>query len=140
MKFWDASAVVPLLIDELTTPTVRVVATSDPDQIVWWTTATECISALARRLRSGGIDQSGFDSASTRLTDMRDQWSEVLPHTQLRSDAEQYLRRYLLRAADALQLAAAWKAAEGEPNTLALVSFDERLREAARSEGFVVEP
>jgi predicted nucleic acid-binding protein len=115
-------------------------ASSDPDQIVWWVTATECVSALARRLRQGDIDRAGFDAAIVRLADMRDQWSEVLPHTQLRTDAERLLSIYPLRTADAFQLAAALKAAEGVPSALPFVCFDNRLSEAARSEGFLVEP
>jgi predicted nucleic acid-binding protein len=43
-----------------------------------------------------------------------------------------------LRAADALQLAAAFVASERRPPTLELVTLDERLAAAARKEGFVV--
>jgi predicted nucleic acid-binding protein len=43
-----------------------------------------------------------------------------------------------LRAADALQLAAAVVAAEGIPASLSIVTLDERLAAAARREGFVV--
>lgn len=38
-----------------------------------------------------------------------------------------------------MQLAAAWLAAEHRPSSLAFVTFDDRLREAARREGFVVD-
>jgi predicted nucleic acid-binding protein len=41
-----------------------------------------------------------------------------------------------LRAADALQLAAAFLAAERRPSTLEMVTLDERLADAARKEGF----
>jgi hypothetical protein len=43
-----------------------------------------------------------------------------------------------LRAADALQLAAAYAAAEQRPASLDMVTLDERLAIAARNEGFVV--
>jgi hypothetical protein len=43
-----------------------------------------------------------------------------------------------LRAADALQLAAAFAAAERRPASLAIVTLDERLANAARKEGFAV--
>jgi hypothetical protein len=42
-----------------------------------------------------------------------------------------------LRAADALQLAAAYVIAERRPATLEVVTLDERLRLAAMKEGFV---
>jgi hypothetical protein len=43
-----------------------------------------------------------------------------------------------LRAADALQLAAAIEAAEGRPRGLGFVTLDLRLADAARREGFRV--
>jgi hypothetical protein len=43
-----------------------------------------------------------------------------------------------LRAADALQLAAAVIAAERRPASLEVVTLDDRLASAARKEGFVV--
>ena len=36
MKFWDASAIVPLLMTEPTTKTVQTLAEKDPTLIVWW--------------------------------------------------------------------------------------------------------
>jgi hypothetical protein len=41
-----------------------------------------------------------------------------------------------LRAADALQLAAAFVAAERRPHSLQIVTLDERLADAAQKEGF----
>lgn len=49
-------------------------------------------------------------------------------------------RRHDLRAADALQLAAAFFAAEGRPPALEFVCLDDRLADAARREGFVTTP
>ena len=43
-----------------------------------------------------------------------------------------------LRAVDALQLAAAFLAAEQRPTSLAMVTLDERLATAAQKEGFAV--
>jgi predicted nucleic acid-binding protein len=45
---------------------------------------------------------------------------------------------HILRAADALQLAAAVVVAEGLPSSLDIVTLDERLAAAARREGFTV--
>lgn len=45
---------------------------------------------------------------------------------------------YALRAADALQLGAALVAADGDPQSLELVTLDRRLAEAALQEGFPV--
>jgi hypothetical protein len=48
------------------------------------------------------------------------------------------MRVHALRAADALQIAAAYLRAEGRPRTLDVVTLDERVAAAARKEGFVV--
>ncbi|HXC56543.1 MAG TPA: type II toxin-antitoxin system VapC family toxin [Rhizomicrobium sp.] len=140
MKFWDSSAIVPLLINEASTPALTGLARSDAERVVWWGTAIECVSALARRLRLQEIDQAAFVLATTRLTNARRLWSEIPPSPQLRSDAERLLIKYPLTAADAIQLAAALRAADGAIALLAFVCLDERLSGAARGEGFTVEP
>ena len=38
MRFWDASAIVPLLIAEPTTETMQAIAGEDPAMLVWWAT------------------------------------------------------------------------------------------------------
>ena len=54
MIFWDSSAIVPLCVNEPSSATVKTILAGDPVAVVWWTTRTECISALARQLRQGG--------------------------------------------------------------------------------------
>lgn len=54
----------------------------------------------------------------------------------VREAAVRFLRVHPLRAADALQLAAAFVAAEGRPSSLDLVTLNGRLAAAARKEGF----
>jgi uncharacterized protein with PIN domain len=53
MRFWDASAIVPLLMTEPTTATMQAVAAQDPVVLVWWATEVECASAIARLERDG---------------------------------------------------------------------------------------
>ncbi len=53
MRFWDASAVVPLLIKEPTYPALRLLLESDSTLAVGWGTSIECTSALARGEREG---------------------------------------------------------------------------------------
>ena len=45
MKFWDASAIVPLLVTEELTRRLQAVAVKDSAMLVWWGSAVECISA-----------------------------------------------------------------------------------------------
>ncbi len=119
---------------------MRSLAQADAEQIVWWATGTECVSALTRRLRLGQLDQADVDSAIIRLTDIRNRWTEVPPTVELREEAERLLHLHPLRAADALQLEAALETVRNAPQPLAFVCLDERLCQAARSEGFRVEP
>jgi uncharacterized protein len=138
VKFWDASAVVALLVDEAGQARVRRYFDEDPAMIVWWGTRTECISALVRRERDGSIDAAGVTAAVTRLRRLTDVWREVLPTNPVRDLAERMLRAHPLRAADALQLAAAVMTAADDPGALTFVSLDERLNEAAAREGLTV--
>lgn len=136
MKFWDASAIVPLLVQERQRDAMLAILEQDPVMLVWWSTPVECTSAIARRERDGSMVPSEAAQALDRLRTLKDQWQEVLPSTALRNIAERLLRVHPLRAADGLQLAAAVVAAEREPSTLDLVSLDERLNDVAAREGF----
>ncbi len=136
MKFWDSSAVVALLVDEPRHRRSLAELEEDDTMLVWWATPVECVSALARQLREGAMSADDFAAASNRLRTLAEQWHEVLPTNAVRSVAERMLRVHALRAADALQLAAATIAAERDPPTLELVSLDERLNAAAAKEGF----
>jgi predicted nucleic acid-binding protein len=138
MRFWDSSAIVPLLVDEGSAARMHAVYGADPGLTVWWGTQVECASALARVEREGGLDPAGARSAFARLRALHESWDEVIPTSELRETAVRLLRVHQLAAADALQLAAAHIAAEGRPSTLEFVCLDDRLAAAADREGFVV--
>ncbi len=136
MIFWDTSAVVPLLVSEPSSAVMLRVLRDQPDVIVWWGTLVECQSALCRREREGALGAEQADQARARLHQLQAAWSEVLPVSAVRTHAGLLLRRHPLRAADALQLAAALVASEGHPEGLRVLTLDERLAQAARGEGF----
>jgi predicted nucleic acid-binding protein len=136
MKFWDSSAVVPLLVYEEHTEGALRRLRQDPEMAVWWGTAVECASALARLERDGAPADRVAD-AFARLDALAEAWSEVEPHDDIRSTARRLLRVHPLRAADALQLAAAYLVAEGRPATLEVLTLDDRVRLAAVKEGFL---
>ena len=138
MKFWDASALVPLLIAEVSTPSLLALAAEDSAMLVWWGSEVECGSALARLEREAAIDAGGIVAAFSRLGQLKAAWHEVDPSDAVRETAVRFLRVHPLRAADALQLAAAFAAAEGRPASLEFVSLDDRLCIAAQKEGFAV--
>lgn len=140
MRFWDTSAILPLCVDEPASASVRRIAESDPALVVWWGTRTECVSALSRRRREGVLRASDEQRARRVLSVLAAEWSEVLPSEVVRQRSERLLGVHALRAADAFQLGAALVWSRGETHLHTLVSFDERLREAAQREGFLIAP
>ena len=138
MKFWDSSALIPLIVGETTSERMLSVADADPFFVVWWGTHVECVSAIARLGREGKIDGPGTLEAFRGLDGLSSFWSEIDPSPVLRDIAIRLLRVHILRAGDALQLAAAVVAAENHPPSLEFVCLDERLSEAAMKEGFRV--
>ena len=138
MKFWDASAIVPLVLTEPTTKALQTLAEKDPTMIVWWATEVECVSAIARLERDDALDDAAATQAFSRLRQLAQTWHEVDPSDPVREAAVRFLRVHPLRAADALQLAAAFIAAERRPSSLEVVTLDDRLASAARREGFVL--
>ena len=140
MKFWDTSAVVPLCVIEPSTGTVRSILTRDPSMVVWWATRSECVSALMRQTREGGLRAEDERLARQVLMQLALAWTEVQPSELLRTTAERLLAVHALRAADAFQLAAALHWCQRQTTNKELVSFDTRLRDAAYKEGFTMVP
>lgn len=138
MRFWDASAVVPLLIKEPTYPALSTLLESDSTLVVWWGTLVECTSALARREREGTLAAPDATSAFDRLHQLAERWAEILPSSAVRNLAQRILRTHTLRAADSLQLAAAIVASEHSPRSLEFVCLDAQLTNAASREGFLI--
>ena len=140
MRFWDASAVLPLCVEEPRSPQVMRLAQEDGDIVVWWATQVECYSALARWRREGALAVDQETQVRSLLDALAREWTEVLPGEEVRRGAIDLLRSYSLRAGDALQLSAARLWAGGQPAGQAFVCLDGRLREAALRDGFTVLP
>lgn len=140
MRFWDSSALVPLLVREAGTPGVRAALKQDGEMLVWALSPAEVSGALWRRRRSGDLDEPGRLSAEAGLERLADLWTEVVDVTPVVRRARRLLAVHPLRAADALQLGAALTACDDQPDLLPLVTLDDRLAEAARREGFLVSP
>ena len=138
MRFWDTSAILPLLVEEPRTKAMVELMRDDPAAAVWWLTPVECWSALARLEREGRLTEVGVAAAATLLREAARRWTEVPPLERIRDQASRLVRLHPLRAADALQLAAAVVLADFEPRTLPVVTLDDRLAAAARREGFEV--
>lgn len=138
MRFWDSSALVPLLVAEPVTAAVRKLYLEDHAVAVWWTTPVECASALARLERDNALRGKAAVESYRRLDALVPSWIEIEPTSEVREIARRLLRAHPLRTGDALQLAAAHLASERRPSTLDVVTLDDRLADAAEREGFVV--
>jgi hypothetical protein len=139
VRFWDTSALVPLLLDQESTPEVRELLSEDPDMAAWWGTPIECVSAVAGLRREDRLTVDEEEQILELLRILRQSWLEVLPSEEVRDQAVRLLRVHSLRAADAMQLAAA-RVWAGPTARAELVTYDERLALAARLEGFRVLP
>jgi len=138
VRFWDSSAIVPLLVAEPTTVAVLRTLEADTEIVVWWATGIECVSAFARLEREGALTPDEVAVAGARLDRLLAVADEIQPAEILRRTATRLLRVHALRAAGALQLAAARAASEDRPETLFFVTLDDRLGVAAQREGFEV--
>jgi predicted nucleic acid-binding protein len=138
VRFWDSSAVVPLLIPETTTAAMSELLSADSDLTVWWASAVECASALGRKGRAAAVRAVKLSEAYDLLEEFAASWSEVPPSDRVRAFALRFARVHDLSGADAFQLAAATVASDETPDALELVTLDERLAEAAALEGFRV--
>lgn len=136
MKFWDSSAITPLLIEEADTALRAEQLRADPDLLVWYGTLPEIESAICRRLREKSIDPTQAEAARNRLNSIAAAWFEVQPTQLLRSRAMRLLRLHPLRAADAMQLAAALIAFRENTTGNSFLTGDHRLATAATLEGF----
>jgi len=138
MKFWDSSALVPLLVEEATTIPLRDLYLDEPGTIAWWSAPVECASAIARLEREGHLLPRAATEAFERLDALALHWHRIEPVEAVLDTARRLLRAHSLRAGDSLQLAAATLASEGKPSSLEFVCLDDRLAIAAQREGFVV--
>ena len=134
MIFWDSSALVALLVEEDSVARSGQLE-ADPKLAVWWGTAVECESALQRRLRDGSLTVADAKFARERLAELAVAWHEVNPSAAVRKLALRLLRTHPLRAANALQLAAALAVENAGMLDLRFACADQKLSTAAAAEG-----
>ncbi len=138
MRYWDSSALLPLVIREGGTDAVLAQLREDPAIVTWWGTRVECVSAVARLERDGLLDAAATRTALARLDAMFAEWTEVPAIDDVRLQATRLLRTHRLRSADALQLAAAIVASDFSAPSLPFITLDTRLADAAHREGFAL--
>lgn len=138
MRFWDSSAVVPLVVSHSSSGTADGWLREDRNVVLWTLTPVEVVSALRRLAREGLLSEEVALRAETRIDELMAASHLVTDVESVKQQARRLLRLHALRAGDALQLAAALEWSTGRPIGKVLHTFDQRLAHAARLEGFEV--
>ncbi|MXW77382.1 MAG: type II toxin-antitoxin system VapC family toxin [Acidimicrobiaceae bacterium] len=138
MRYWDASALVPLVVSEPGTEQARSWLADDDQIVTWGWTRVEIVSAIERLTREQRLDRMQRREALARLDTFADTWDEVCELLTVRDRARRLLARYPLRAADAGQLGAATLVQDQISGPLVFLSLDRRQSEAAELEGLMV--
>ena len=140
MRYWDASALVPLIVAETESDWARDRLAENDRIITWAWTRTEIVSAIERRVREGALSRRQRRNLLGHLDAFASHWDEVTDVLSVRTRANLLLARHPLRAADAGQLASAMLVQEQLTSPLGFVCLDQRLSIAAELEGFHVMP
>ena len=138
--FWDTSAIIPVLLPEPRSAVLTEALAADREVTVWWGTPVECLSAIYRRHRESPVPAPLLTEALSRLRALVEDADTVSPTDEVRRRAGRLVAAHPLRAADALQLGAALVWCEEQSHGEVFVCLDNRLREAARREGFSLVP
>jgi predicted nucleic acid-binding protein len=140
MRFWDSSALITIHVEQEHTRRTRALYEADPEVIAWVLTDVEMRSALRRLERDGDLVGSALAEAITRVDALWESVHAVELTDGLKARAKRLLAVHALRAADALQLAAALVTVRDDPDGCPFVCLDDRLSVAAAREGFTVIP
>ena len=138
MRFWDSSAIVPLLVRQESSPRAEAWLVEDAGMVLWTLTSVEVVSAFRRLVREQALKEDRARLAKGRLDHLVRTCHMVIDVPAVKGLATRLLRIHVLRAFDALQLGAALLWAGGHPAGRTLHTLDGRLRSAAEREGFVV--
>jgi predicted nucleic acid-binding protein len=133
--FWDSSSIVPLCVRQKATPFAQELGEKHR-MVVAWFAPVEIRGGIARLVRTGQITANQQVQGLVFLDIYRADWREIAPSAAMREKAEDFVERFPLRSADALQLASAWAWCLGHPRGRPFISGDAQLLEAAQRLGF----
>jgi predicted nucleic acid-binding protein len=140
LRFWDTSAIVPLIVTRPASEAVGRLLQEDGALAVWWGTWAEGAVTISRLGREGELDGEGGEETRDALDLLAEDWREVEPTDEVRLLAALLSQWHPLKAADAFQLAAAFVWRETDAYGDDFVCLDDQLRRAASYEGFDVLP
>ncbi len=139
MKFWDSSAIVPLVVQQPLSKYSLTLLKSDPVQLVSFSTYCEVFSALSRLERERSLKTESFSASEHRLNILCKSWHVASFSPLVESETKRLLRIHPIKCADAFQLASAITCCERNFGAFSFVTFDEKLGNTAVKEGFVIE-
>ena len=140
MRFWDSSALVPLVAGQPSSAEAEAWIARDDEVVVWILAEIEVVSALWRLVRDGAVPEREAIAAESLAGEWMRRAHVVTAVDDVKDVARRLIRVHRLRAADAMQLGAALMWADHRPAGLILHTFDRRLGAAAALEGFDVVP
>lgn len=140
MNFWDSSALLPLLIEEKSTTQILDLWEESQEIISWTMTPVEVVSAICRLFRERKLTAEEIETTLLHWEELREEINYIREIEVVKQRAIRLLRLHSLKAADALQLAAALLACSEQTEAHTFVTLDGRLQEAAKKEGFQVRP
>jgi uncharacterized protein len=136
--YLDSSALVKLFVKEDSSGMLNLALSAAAEVILADLTFTELASALSRRTREGHLTPAASQAIYLKAEKLVISSRPVELTPPIHRRAERLLvtsTKIPLRALDALHIATALEA-----GAATMVSFDERLREAAKSQGLFVAP
>lgn len=139
MRFWDTSALIPLILEEDSSARMRTIFDADPHVLTSAFTPLEVASAVWRRRHADEISVEAHQAADVLFADLSTTWTELPVSQGAIEGAISVMSRHQLRAGDALLLGSAILAA-GSSTKLVFVTLDDQQRAAALAEGFSVLP
>ena len=140
MKFWDSSALLPLIIQEKNSESILDLHSKSEAILIWTLTPVEIVSALSRLERMGDLSEKSFNQALEAWNVLKEGLYVVREIEEVKQRAIRLLRTHPLKAADSMQLAAALIAFADHPQGKGFVTLDTQLAKAASKEGFEVLP
>ncbi len=140
MRFWDSSALIPLVVGADGSSVMHALLAEDPDLIIWWGSGVEGASAVHRLRREGVLGPLETAQVQAGFASVLDAANVVEPTDAIVATSLRLLTAHPLRAADSLQLAAAFLWTQDHPAGRDFVCLDARLRVAAALEGFRILP
>jgi len=138
MKFWDTSALFPLLVFDVHSHRSRVILNEDREIVASFITPVEINSSIWRRRHANLLDSERHRTADAHFAALTSNWITVGHVREVVDASLSVVSRHSLRSGDAIQLGAAVVARRFLGADLRFVTFDKQLAAVATAEGFHV--